>query len=175
MRNIEINTDVFALIWANRLPNEDSENEILLRILQETHYDRSSRTSDPIREPSLHSPSRDSPQTQRSSGVRSEVNNSPRTLFKPSKVIKPSIGKIRWVDDVHDALQNLGGRASLHSIYKKVQSRRSSGGRSTPKTLEAIVRRTLEEHSTDSMNFTRNQSSPDLFANPARGEWALRK
>ena len=33
MRQISISTDVFSLIWSNRLPKEESEDQILLRIL----------------------------------------------------------------------------------------------------------------------------------------------
>ena len=33
MREISISTDVFSLIWASRLPGEESENDILLRLL----------------------------------------------------------------------------------------------------------------------------------------------
>lgn len=33
LKQIQISTDVFALIWASRLPGEEDENQILLRIL----------------------------------------------------------------------------------------------------------------------------------------------
>ena len=82
-------------------------------------------------------------------------------------------GKIRWVDDVRLALVSLGGESSLNAIYKEVKKNRENAGRSLPKTLEAIVRRTLEDHSSDSQNF----KGTDLFCLPSgkgNGIWALR-
>jgi hypothetical protein len=67
-----------------------------------------------------------------------------------------------WRDDVRSALQRLGGRASLFRIYKEVKAIRSAAGRSIPPSLEATVRRTLEDHSSDSENY-RGQ---DLFCMP---------
>lgn len=82
-------------------------------------------------------------------------------------------GEGTWRDDVRSALQRLGGRASLCQIYKEVEAVRSAAGRSTPRSLEATVRRTLEDHSSDSENY-RGQ---DLFCMPegrGAGVWALR-
>ncbi len=78
-----------------------------------------------------------------------------------------------WRDDVRSALQRLGGRASLSRIYKEVEAVRSAAGRSIPPSLEATVRRTLEDHCSDSENY-RGQ---DLFCMPegkGAGVWALR-
>lgn len=77
---------------------------------------------------------------------------------------------VRWVDDVRSCMQALGGRASLHQIYKAVEDRRREAGRSVPESIEATIRRTLEDHSSDSANFR----GADHFANVGRGEWALR-
>jgi hypothetical protein len=78
-----------------------------------------------------------------------------------------------WRDDVRNALQRLGGRASLSRIYKEVEAVRFAAGRSIPPSLEATVRRTLEDHSSDSENY-RGQ---DLFFMPegkGAGVWGLR-
>jgi hypothetical protein len=83
-------------------------------------------------------------------------------------------GKVRWVDDVKSALARLGGQASLADIYRTVRSLRAAAGRSLPETLEATIRRTLEDHSSDSANFR----GEDLFTMPyghGQGIWALRK
>lgn len=106
--------------------------------------------------------------------VPKEVSGSKNTLVG-EKVMEESnmknfSGKIRWVDDVRASLVALGGSASLHAIYRDVEARRRKGNRSLPRTLEATVRRTLEDHSSDSANFR----SADLFKNIGRGEWALR-
>jgi hypothetical protein len=79
-----------------------------------------------------------------------------------------------WRDDVHEALRGLNGRGSLDRIYRGVEQRRRLAGRSVPRTLEAIVRRTLEDHSSDSANY---RGGPDLFFMPegrGAGIWALR-
>ena len=78
-----------------------------------------------------------------------------------------------WRDDVREGLHQLGGKAPLHKIYHKVEAIRKAAGRSVPRTLDAIVRRTLEDHSSDSDNFR----GADLFFMPAgrgAGIWALR-
>jgi hypothetical protein len=58
--------------------------------------------------------------------------------------------EITWRDDVVEALGRLGGRARLHQIYAEVQRARREAGRSLPPSLEAVVRKTLEENSSDS-------------------------
>ncbi len=78
-----------------------------------------------------------------------------------------------WRDDVRTALQNLGGRASLNRLYKEVERLRRGAGRTVPSSLEATVRRTLEDHSSDSDNYR----GVDLFCMPegkGAGVWALR-
>jgi len=80
-----------------------------------------------------------------------------------------------WRDDVFEALRQLGGRASLDQIYQEVERIRREMQRSVPRTLDAIVRRTLEENSSDSDSF---KGGPDLFIMPVgrgAGVWALRQ
>jgi predicted transport protein len=71
-----------------------------------------------------------------------------------------------WVEDVKHALENLGGQSSLNDLYVEVRRIRTG---SKPKSLNAIVRRTLEDHSPDSKNF----NGKDYFKNIDRGIWAL--
>jgi hypothetical protein len=81
----------------------------------------------------------------------------------------------RWVDDVVKALQDLGGKATLSSVYDAVERIRRDSRRSIPRTLDATVRRTLEDHSSDSHNY---QGRADLFFMPegkGSGVWALRR
>jgi hypothetical protein len=79
-------------------------------------------------------------------------------------------GKMRWVDDIVTALKRLGGEASLDEIYRTTKAIRQSAGRSLPRTFEAVVRRTLEDHSSDSANYR----AENLFKLIGRGTWALR-
>ena len=171
MREISISIDVFAAIWAVRKPNENNENDILSRVM--TEYLALSRPT----EANLMNTLGDST-TLLASTVEampissgSEEKSSEKEGVHVSLSNEPEMGKVRWVDDVQLALRALGGSASLHTIYKEVGRRRRDGNRSLPRTLEATVRRTLEDHSSDSANF----KGEDLFANVGRGEWALRR
>jgi hypothetical protein len=77
---------------------------------------------------------------------------------------------MRWVDDIVTALRRLGGKGTLDEIYRTTKDIRQSGGRSVPRTFDAVVRRTLEDHSSDSAN----HRAEDLFQIMGRGVWALR-
>ena len=79
-----------------------------------------------------------------------------------------------WRGDVRRALEELGGRASLNSLYKQTKKIRRAHARSIPEAVEAVVRRTLEENSSDSEVY---RGGPDLFWMPegkGAGVWALR-
>jgi hypothetical protein len=83
--------------------------------------------------------------------------------------------RVTWFDDVYEALQRLGGRAHLSSIYREVKSIREVAGRSLTKTWENTVRQTLEDHSQASESF---RSGKDIFHLPegkGSGVWAIRK
>jgi hypothetical protein len=78
-----------------------------------------------------------------------------------------------WRDDVQAALRCLGGQAPLSQIYRSVKEIREKTRRSVPESLEATIRRTLEDHSSDSDNYR----GTNLFAMPmgkGAGIWALR-
>jgi len=75
-----------------------------------------------------------------------------------------------WRDDITQALTNLGGAATLDQVYAEILRIRPGPH---PASLEAIIRRTLEEHSSDSASFR----GPDLFRSVdglGRGRWGLR-
>lgn len=79
-----------------------------------------------------------------------------------------------WREDTHQALVDLGGRAPLSKIYQTVRENRAKGGRTTPRNLEAVVRKELEINSSDSEVFHGGQ---DLFRMPegkGAGIWALK-
>lgn len=82
-------------------------------------------------------------------------------------------GSATWADDLVTTLRNLGGKAPLARIYAEVEKIRRSAQRSLPPKLEETVRRTLEDHCSDSDNFRRR----DLFCmaeGKGAGVWALR-
>lgn len=157
MKTIEVDLDVFAAIWARRSSGEVCENDVLRRILLKSSGFKEN-TADG-----------GTPEVDVRSSEPLEVKTSEAAIeIKPKG--ERTMGKIRWVDDIQASLASLGGKASLHSIYKAVEQRRRSGGRSTPRTIEAVIRRTLEDHSSDSANFR----GVDIFTLVGRGEWALR-
>jgi hypothetical protein len=85
-----------------------------------------------------------------------------------------SITKATWAHDLVSVLKVMGGKARLERIYEAVEKLRRANGRSVPRTLEATVRRTLENHSSHSDNYL---GGVDLFCMPegkGAGVWALR-
>jgi len=170
MRDISISIDVFAAIWALREPEEQNENDILQRVILE--YRVLKGLGEEVFRPESEDSNlrQESIQPEEVFRVPKEVKSSKKTPEEKLSIGDSEMGKIRWVDDVRAALRALGGRASLHAIYREVESRRRDGNRSVPRTLEATIRRTLEDHSSDSKNFR----GVDLFTNVGRGEWALR-
>ena len=85
MRAIEVDTEVFSKIWAHRLEGEESENEILRRL--------------------LGSPAKPSPQRQAREDRMKD--------FETYIGIEAGRRRIRWRDDVKRALDELGGKAPL--------------------------------------------------------------
>lgn len=85
--------------------------------------------------------------------------------------------KVRWCDDVYAALQELGGKAHLRQIYRQVKATRRAAGRSTPSSLEEVIRKELEVRSSDSEAYDA-QRGEDWFTLPegkGSGVWALRE
>lgn len=169
MRNIDVETSVFALIWALRKDGEESENEILSRVLPDYMSIKDSEAKRLATESEGTNSRAESFQQLTGFSESLEVKSSNRTRGQAFEKETP-MGKIRWVDDVFEAIRRLGGSATLHSIYKEVETIRRNAGRSVPKSLDATIRRTLEDHSSDSANYR----GTDLFANVGRGEWAIR-
>ena len=171
MRQIALDVDVYAMLWAERRPPESDENEIIGRVLREIvdlrsliQEDNGDQTSEHVSLPSMHE--NDSAKSPADRPVVDRITQG--TNIQGGG---PAFGKMRWVDDVRTALVMLGGEADLEGIYRRVKDIRVSGGRSTPRTLDATVRRTIEDHSSDSENF---RSNGDFFAKVSRGRWALR-
>ena len=84
------------------------------------------------------------------------------------------LGDKTWRDDVYDGLVRLQGRGTLANIYREVGVIRRESGRSIPRSLEAVIRRTLEENSSDSDSY---KGGPDIFHMPegkGAGFWAIK-
>jgi len=72
-----------------------------------------------------------------------------------------------WVEDIIQALKNLGGQATLNQIYDEVKRIRTEP---LPANYQASIRERIEAHSSDSGSF----KGKDLFRKVAKGVWALR-
>lgn len=78
-----------------------------------------------------------------------------------------------WKESIVVALRNLGGVAPLRDIYQETQ--RLRGGEINP-VFTASIRKTIEDHSSDSENFRSNRD--DLFFSAkglGAGIWGLRE
>ncbi len=85
----------------------------------------------------------------------------------------PRSSRRTWVEDVVDYFRELGGEAHYSELYRYIeQNPRRPLGRS----WQAVVRRTIEEHSSDSTIWHKRRL-PDLFRSAhglGEGRWALR-
>jgi hypothetical protein len=141
MRTIEISTEVFARIWALRAGGEETEDDILQRVLH--------------------------------SGSLPALEATPKSSARPQPPEKRR-SNVLWRDDVIAALDRLGGEADLPEIYRVVTDIRRSAGRTLPPSTDAVIRRELENNSSDSESFTAQR---DLFRSVngiGGGRWALR-
>lgn len=80
-----------------------------------------------------------------------------------------------WVDEIREALSSLGGSASLSDIYAQIWQRNNMDFVENPHWRDA-VRRTIQQHSSDSTIFT-GIPADDIFWAPlglGAGIWALR-
>jgi hypothetical protein len=73
-----------------------------------------------------------------------------------------------WVEDITQALINLGGQASLAQIYDEVKKIRIEP---LPETYKASIRERIEAYSSNSSNF----KGKDYFQKIEKGVWALKE
>ena len=75
-----------------------------------------------------------------------------------------------WLDVIVEAFQNLGGEANYSELYPEIERLRTKKQLSLTAQWKASVRRTIENHSSDSANF----SADDIFYKIGLGYWGLR-
>lgn len=73
-----------------------------------------------------------------------------------------------WVEDIVQALKNLGGQAHRKQIFEEVKQIRKEP---LPERMIEVIQRTIQDHSSDSTGFRGN----DLFRKVGNGVWALRE
>src|SRR5690606_7176456 len=74
---------------------------------------------------------------------------------------------MQWKDEIVAAFKALGGAARYEDLYRYIERVTS---RKLTKEWKATVRRTIEDHSSDSENFR----AADLFKHHSLGFWGLR-
>lgn len=161
MRDIHVNTDVFSMIWSLRGQGEESEDEILRRVLSEKISDlpQKTRAKTPLRK------------TGDADGLVA--------LAEDVMALQDSVGRVdshsAWWEIVAAALESLGGEAQLHYIYREVRGICRRVGKKIPKELEATVRGTLEDNCSESHRYKHVR---DVFLMPrgkGMGFWGLKK
>lgn len=239
MKQIDISTDVFALIWSLRHPGEDTEDEILKRCL--TELDTNLKKDNTLRRAGqqgwgvtdkrhnvqfpegfeifrtyrgVHFSARASRgmwilerngqnyrtlnelsravsnvsenawkswnyrdnvgKVRRVSDLRNPTDVSRRSSMHSGSAARAVSAEPRWVDDVVSALQTLGGKAHLSDIYRIVKDIRLRRGASIPESLEAVVRKELEYHSSDSESYTGIEDLFYMVEGKGKGVWGLR-
>jgi len=75
-----------------------------------------------------------------------------------------------WKQDVIDALSALGGEASLKEINERVKEIRTE---KLPKTWTAIIRETIESHSSDSIKYNKRENIFYSVNGIGKGIWGL--
>ncbi len=146
-REITVSVDVFAYIWAARLASEETEDEILRRLLKvERKY------------------------PARSEVMASHPAETPTSRAQPKS--SPQSGK--WSDVLIWTLEQLGGRATLADIYRKSREGRAALGMRNTREHDASARECLESHCEGSEKY---REKADLFWMPegkGKGIWALK-
>lgn len=95
-------------------------------------------------------------------------------LVERKPLVKLAGNRRRWIDDILDAFTSLGGKGYYADIYREVRKLRIAGGHRLPPSSDAIIRREIENHSSDSQAFLGKR---DLFRAPkgiGEGYWELR-
>lgn len=231
-KSIDVSTEIFARIWALRLPGEETEDDILRRLLPARgesqlaeksqarfgfHDDRhgvsfeegfevfrtyrgktfrARATGGVWKLEGRAAGLRSLNQLSRTIGAKTE-NAWQNWTYLNSQGLKRPLSDFRkhtqqqsgsnldetedemrsrltWRDDVVSALRSLSQKAPLAEIYKTVRKIRLAAGRSLPRSLEEVVRRTLEECCSDTESY---KGVHDLFCMPegkGAGVWALR-
>ena len=167
MRQISVSTDVFARIWSIRRPNEETESDVLARVLR-SYSESADGGERVVQNIALNT----SPQemvpiiTQPEGGV---------AMISPSKAYGHLVSHAAWWEVVFAALQKLGGEAQLHYLYREVEGLCKSIGKRLPRKLDATVRGTLEDNCAESGRYKHVR---DVFCMPqgkGRGVWGVKK
>lgn len=79
-----------------------------------------------------------------------------------------------WGDDILEAMENIGGPANYEKIYGQVKKVRLGNHRSWPKNAEAIIRREIQQASSDSSSWKGQKDDYFSVAGLGQGIWSIR-
>ena len=159
MRTVKVSADVFALIWSLRQEGEESEDQILLRILGGTGTGKM--------------------RAQRSVANLTAKQNARGTESKPEAT--DSGAQLRefrheyWWQVIEQALDKLGQPSRVEAICAEVREICRATHKRIPREFEATVRATLGDNSSDS---DKHKGARDIFTQPYgkhTAVWALRR
>lgn len=94
----------------------------------------------------------------------------------PEPVTRLDVNRIqsRWAREIYEALEEIGGSASLDDLYRAIERR---GRMELAPEWQMMVNGALERHSADSLSFEGDPDNPyeNLFAHLGRRQWGLRR
>lgn len=111
------------------------------------------------------------------SGDQNENDILKRILAAGTSSEKPkgkTMKKRKWIDDVFDGLAALGGKGYYAEIYPSVKETRLRNGFRIPRSFEAIIRREIENHSSDSEVYLGKRDLFTATKGLGAGYWAIR-
>ena len=75
-----------------------------------------------------------------------------------------------WLTDIILGLRALGGEVPLNNLYRWIERNRQT---QLPPNFKSAIRALLQKYCSTAAQY--DPTNPDLFSNPSRGWWALRK
>jgi hypothetical protein len=135
------------MIWSSREEGEEDEETILRRVLREK---RDALAASPV----------------------AEANE------KDMRELEGTYGVSRhstWWQIIEAALRRIGGQGTLSEIYNSLRHLSKEIGKNMPPSLEAVVRGTLEDNSSDSGRWKQVRDVFEMPRGKHSGFWALRR
>lgn len=166
-RPIPLSPDVIHKIWAFWKEPDADEDAILRRVLSQL----SSAAVADLKAITRTQPEQNNVPNEEKIYKYPEIDEVKEEIAMVDWRHPPTLGKIRWVDDIRAALLEIGGEADLAQIYRVVERIRKDAGRSVPRSLDATVRQSIESHCPTSENY--REVNGRYFEHIDRGRYRL--
>lgn len=145
IRIIEVSIDTFAALWAIRQPDEQSEEDIIARLLRAV--------------------------PERSVGLELAFGM-PTESEEVTDMNKPK--SVKWTEVLLWTLSQLGGQATLEQIYRVSREGRRKLNRRVTREHDASARECLESHCSESKKWRGKADLFYMPQGKGAGIWALR-